>query len=188
VLDSHDTMVSGESHESTAKFKNELAKTEKANTKMENENVNQIERDYYNAQWAGYDNNGNDRNGHMHFHPVGNFYRSDGARGFYCAAPLNAQEECSDPIPFNERAGIQLGSNPDTGGEFMHQGMLHEIMGFYLETHNDYWMYSYVKNDPDNLRFVYKWKHVGDNAYQLTAASNYTVLDMVAHFDKVKGF
>jgi len=52
--------------------------------------------------WAGYNDQGNDRNGHMHVNPVGSFIRSDGLRGDYCCAPLKDQETCSDPPSYKK--------------------------------------------------------------------------------------
>lgn len=49
------------------------------------------------VEWAGYDNDGNDRSGHLHVHPEGAFIRSDLVVGFYCHAPLDENGECSDP-------------------------------------------------------------------------------------------
>jgi hypothetical protein len=53
----------------------------------------------YDADWAGYDNDGNDRRGHMHIHPEGTFYRADLVRGFYCCARLTVAGQCTDPPP-----------------------------------------------------------------------------------------
>jgi len=53
--------------------------------------------------WAGYNDRGNDRNGHMHVNPEGSFIRSDGLRGDYCSAPLNfSQDTCSDPPTYKK--------------------------------------------------------------------------------------
>lgn len=46
--------------------------------------------------FAGYNDQGNDRNGHFHIHPCGPDIRHDGARGFFCVAPTD-MDFCTDP-------------------------------------------------------------------------------------------
>ena len=53
----------------------------------------------YKADWAGYNDEGNDFHGHLHVHPDGDFLRRGdfkGVRGFYCSARL-IDGWCDDP-------------------------------------------------------------------------------------------
>jgi len=68
---------------------------------------------------------------------------------------------------------------------------VHEILGFLVGTDEAY-MYSQVMNHPDGLHYVNKWVSKGHTlwgfmTYELLKASDYTVLDMIAHYDRVKG-
>lgn len=59
------------------------------------------------TEWAGYNPDGYDYKGHLHPHPKGRFIRSDGLKGFFCAAPLDPSKTdhkgnagiCTDPDP-----------------------------------------------------------------------------------------
>lgn len=71
---------------------------------------------------------------------------------------------------------------------------IHEIIGWLIGANSTSTMFTFVVNHPDGLKYVNKWNWISDGLirntcrYNLVTASNYTVLDMVAHFDKVKGF
>jgi hypothetical protein len=151
--------------------------------------------DYLLPQWAGYDDHGNDRNGHMHFHDNGNFYRSDGKRGFFCAAPLDDNGGCSDPIPYEERIVAQLDRHADKGETFKIGEEIHRVMGFSTGFNSEQFMYSAIQNEPDGLEFIRLWKLVPQTQVQHSAyyttwalieASDITVLDCIA--DKLIGF
>lgn len=51
------------------------------------------------ATSAGYGPDGNDLRGHLHLHPQGTYFTSEGALGFYCVAPLTSNGYCLDPNP-----------------------------------------------------------------------------------------
>jgi hypothetical protein len=95
-----------------------------------------------------------------------------------------------------EHVEIEFDSEKNEGDQFSvtinDKDEVHEILGFFTDTGFVHIMYSMVMNHPDGLRYVNKWQHLGETAntslYELVTASNFTVLDMIAHFDRVKGF
>jgi len=90
-----------------------------------------------------------------------------------------------------EHVEIEFDSEKNEGDQFSVKDEVHEILGFFTDTGFVHIMYSMVMNHPDGLRYVNKWQHLGETAntslYELVTASNFTVLDMIAHFNRVHG-